>query len=101
MAKKASDLSPDFRFMGLFVGPKHSGKTVAACSFPKPLHDLDFDNRVRGILGAPWINRDGITYDSFPPREPNLVERIDKILSSQQILAGTGQMDIQTEILIH
>lgn len=99
MAKKASDLSPDFRFMGLFVGPKHAGKTVAAASFPQPSNFLDFDGRIRGLLGAPWINRDRITYDVFPPREEGLVQRIDKLLSSQQILAGTGQFDIQTEVL--
>lgn len=100
MAKKASDLSPDFRFISLFVGPKHAGKTVAACSFPKPLHSLDFDGRIRGILGATWIDKKEITYDSFPPKEKNLVERIDKLLTAQQIMAGSGQgLDIQTEIL--
>ena len=100
MPKKASDLSPDFRFMALFVGPKHAGKTCAADSFPTPINFLDFDGRIRGLLGAPWINRERITYDYFLPKEPNLVEKIDKLLVSQQIMANTpGMFDLQTQVL--
>jgi hypothetical protein len=62
--------------MALFVGPKHSGKTCAACSWLDPnskkkakVHD--FDARIRGLLGAPWIDRSRIDYDAFPPRDLN------------------------------
>lgn len=96
---KASNLTEDFRFMALFVGPKHGGKTCAAASFPQPINFFDFDGRIRGILGAPWIKREKITYDSFPPKEIGLVERIDKLLTAQQIMAGTPQFDLQTEVL--
>ena len=100
MSKKASDLDSNFRFMGLFIGPKHAGKTCAAASFPHPCNFLDFDGRIRGLLGAPWIDRKGITYDFFLPKEPNLVEKIDKLLISQQIMANTpGMFDLQTEVL--
>ena len=59
--------------MALFVGPKHSGKTVAACSVLKAnlatrLKVLDADGRIRGILGSPWIQKDRIDYDYYPPR---------------------------------
>ena len=70
----ASNLTAESRFCALFVGPKHSGKTVAACSFLKPLPSqsrlkvLDGDGRIRGILGAPWIEKDRIDYDYYPPK---------------------------------
>lgn len=100
MPKKASDLSPDFRFMALFIGPKHAGKTCAAAAFPKPSNFLDFDGRIRGLLGAPWIDRKEITYDYFLPKEKDLVARVDKLLVAQQIMAGSGQgLDIQTQVL--
>jgi hypothetical protein len=69
----ASDLTPEDRFIGLFVGPSNSGKTVAACSFQEPdpsdklIKVFDFDGRIRGLLGAPWINRNRIKYDYYPP----------------------------------
>ena len=71
----ASSLTPESRFMALFVGPKHSGKTVAACSWLSPpeskkrLKVLDNDGRIKGILGAPWIQKDRIDYDYFPPKQ--------------------------------
>lgn len=69
----ASSLTNDSRFFALFIGPKHSGKTVAACSWlsddpKKRLKVLDADGRIRGILGAPWIQKDRIDYDYFPPK---------------------------------
>lgn len=59
--------------MALFVGPKHSGKTVAACSWRdlskgKKIKVLDGDGRIRGLLGAPWIDPSSIDYDYFPPK---------------------------------
>jgi hypothetical protein len=73
----ASNLAPDKRFVGMFVGPKHSGKTVAACSFvsldplsnnKKLIKVFDFDGRIRGLLGAPWIDRSIVDYTYFEPR---------------------------------
>ncbi len=64
----ASTLTPEGRFMGLFVGPTKSGKTVAGCSFPGKTYVMDFDGRIRGILGAPWIDRSQIDYVYYPPR---------------------------------
>jgi hypothetical protein len=67
----ASQLSPDNRFIALFVGPSGSGKTCAGCSFPGPIKVFDFDGRIRGILGAPWLTestRSGIDYTYYPPR---------------------------------
>jgi hypothetical protein len=96
---KASDLSPESRFVALFIGPKSSGKTVAACSFPKPLENLDFDGRIRGLLGAPWIDRTGINYDFFPPKEMGLISRIDKKLQGWQGAANAHQLSISTVVL--
>jgi len=69
----AENLTPESRFIALFVGPKHSGKTCAACSWlsedpKKRLKVEDFDGRIRGLLGASWIDRKRIDYDYFPPK---------------------------------
>lgn len=69
----ADKLTPESRFMALFVGQKHSGKTSAACSWynkdsNKMVKVLDGDGRIRGILGAPWIDKSRINYDYYPPR---------------------------------
>jgi hypothetical protein len=82
---KASDLTPEQRFVGLFVGQKHSGKTVAECSFPGTKYVMDFDGRIRGLLGAPWIDKDLVHYEAFPPRESDLITRINKKLEELMI----------------
>lgn len=73
----ASNLTAENRFVGMFVGSKHSGKTCAACSFvtqdlikkePKLIKVFDFDGRIRGLLGAPWIDRSLVDYQFFPPK---------------------------------
>lgn len=95
----ASDLAPGKRFVALFIGPKHSGKTCAECSFPQPAEVFDFDGRINGILGAPWIDRSKIRYDFFPPREAGLVERINKKCETMLVMAGTPQFDLKTVIM--
>ena len=62
-----SDIKPDGRFLGLFCGPSGSGKTGAAASFDNP-HIWDFDGRVRGILGCPWLKDKKISYQYYPPK---------------------------------
>lgn len=70
----ASNLTPDSRFMALFVGPKHSGKTVAACSWlrgEKIAKVDDFDGRIKGVLATPWIDKSRIDYTYYEPRITN------------------------------
>ena len=90
-----SSITPESRFMGLFIGPTKCGKTCAAASFrsndDEIIDILDFDGRIRGILGAPWINKKNITYTTYPPREPNLVEKIEKKLEVYETYRITGQ----------
>ncbi len=62
---KLTELPPETSFFGLFVGDSGSGKTVAAASFPKPIHFLDIDKRIAGIRGAPFITPDGISLTRF------------------------------------
>lgn len=88
---KASDLTTETRFVALFVGDSGSGKTVAEASFPGPVHVFDFDGRIRGLLGAPWIDRSKITYDYFPPKDKNLIEGLNTKLETLQAAARTGQ----------
>ncbi len=102
----ASNLTPDSRFMALFVGPKHSGKTVAACSWlrnkNKRVKVLDVDGRIRGILGAPWIIKDKIDYDYFPPRvagnKQTFFERVNQDLDVLLSEVGTGRSPYDTYI---
>ena len=84
-----STITPDEKFRALFVGPKHSGKTVAACSWVSPdpkkkIKVLDGDGRIRGILGVPWIDKSRIDYDYYPPRvagnDQTFFERVNKDL---------------------
>lgn len=92
---KAIDLTAENRFLGFFVGNKSSGKTCAAASFRKDnsqwIEFLDFDGRIRGLLGAPWIDRTNITYDYFPPKERGMVERLNNKLETYMIAANVGQ----------
>ncbi len=66
---KASDMKPDGRFFGLFVGRSKSGKTGAAVSFPPPVLLLDGDMRAEGILGCQaWLkDLDKVEVKRFPP----------------------------------
>lgn len=103
---KASDLTEDFRFFALFVGDSGSGKTVAEGSFPQPIDFEDFDGRIRGLLGAPWINRDKITYDTYPPRykgalitgDPNYM-KISNKLGMQMQMMQTGNLKLETKVI--
>lgn len=98
----AETLTSDSRFTGLFVGPKHSGKTVAAASFPKPMEIEDFDGRIRGLLGAQFLDRKGISYDFFPPREVgenSPVTKINKKLEGWLVASRVGQFALKTVVL--
>jgi hypothetical protein len=103
----ASNLTPESRFMALFVGPKHSGKTVAACSWlskdpKKRAKVLDGDGRIRGILGAPWIDKTRIDYDYFPPKiagnTSTFFQRVNDDLDALMTLIGTGKSPYETYI---
>lgn len=106
----AGKLEPDSRFMALFVGPKHSGKTVAAASFirenqPAPNKDrgrvFDFDGRIRGLLGAPWINRNLIDYDYYPPKTgvgQTVFEKLNNDLQALFVSYQVGQCPYNTII---
>src|SRR6266853_851409 len=96
---KAIDLSPEQRFVGLFIGRSGSGKTVAACSFPGPVEVLDFDGRIRGILGATWLSREAISYEFYLPKELGLVDKLNKKLDGYQMAARVGQPLPRTLIL--
>lgn len=95
----AGDLTPDSRFAALFVGTKSSGKTCAACSFKedptKKLYVHDFDGRIRGLLGAPWIDRKRIDYQFYPPRVGNnqkhLYERLNEDCDVLMVNSNIGK----------
>lgn len=63
------NLSPESKFMGLFIGRSGTGKKAAVASYPKPILFLDFDGRIRGLLGCPWIEMKGLgDVEQFPPK---------------------------------
>lgn len=102
---KASDLTPENRFFGLFVGESGSGKTVAETSFPGDIQVEDFDGRIRGILGAPWIDRSKINYNVYPPKigtmatgDPNYV-KINTNMEVLQMQLKNGQSKVKTIIV--
>ena len=64
------------RFVALFVGDAHSGKTVAEASFPKPNFFFDFDLKIGGAQ-VPWLDLKDIEYESYPPKTPNLVQKLE------------------------
>lgn len=91
------DMKPEKRFMSLFIGPSKCGKTVAAASFRdndnEVIDIMDFDGRVGGILGAPWISRKNIQYEYYPPRQRGLQEKIEQKLQVYESYKVTGQYD--------
>ena len=97
---QANDLTQDDRIMALCVGPSGAGKTAFECSFnDEPTYVFDFDGRIRGLLGCPWVKRSNITYDSYPPRLPNLLQKVDSKLESFLISAQNGQMMYKNIVL--
>lgn len=96
---KLIDITPEQRFVGMFIGESGTGKTCAEASFPKPLHVLDFDGRIRGAWNQKWLPMEGITYDSFPPRESGMVKRLNEYLEGLQVSASVGQPIPKTLIM--
>ncbi len=97
MPKLLSDRKDDQRFFAMFVGRHHSGKTVAEVSFPKPLHVEDFDGRIGGAQ-VPWLDLTGITYDYWPPRSNNLIQKLndklENLLTAAQIQVPNGAVQL-------
>src|SRR6266478_1349612 len=65
-----SDLKKETKIFALFIGRSSSGKTVAAASLPRPLHELDFDLRANGLVNAieqGWLNSKDIDIKQFDP----------------------------------
>lgn len=101
----ANSLTPESRFCALFLGPKHSGKTVAACSWnplKKRTKVLDADGRIRGILGVPWVNKEKVDYDYFPPRvvgsNKTFFERVNQDLDALLIDMNSGRSPYETYV---
>lgn len=73
----------DQRFIGMFIGRSGSGKTVAACSFPKPIEVEDFDGRIGGaqieINGkqVDWLPLKDVNYNYYPPRKEGMVQELN------------------------
>ena len=101
----AANLTTESRIMALLVGPKHSGKTCAAASFltkgsKKRLKVHDGDGRIKGILGAPWVEKDRIDYEYFPPRDSQnnktFFERANQDLEALLVEVKSGRCLYET-----
>lgn len=96
---KAEDLVPEGIFRGLFVGKSGSGKTGAACTFPGITENWDFDGRIRGLLGCPWVDRKNVVYEVFPPKEPGMILRLMNKIDMMQTMAVAGKLAINNLVL--
>jgi hypothetical protein len=88
--------------MGLFVGPSGDGKKCAAATFSKlgPLVYLDFDMRIRGLLGCSWVDRTNIDYNSYPTKnDVTVFERLNKDLDQLYNSWRAGQCKYKTIVL--
>jgi len=96
---KASQLTPEGRFFGMFVGRSKSGKTVAAASFPKPILLIDGDLRAEGLLGGRSFLKglDQIEIKRFKP-SAGFIE-IEKELELLSAMIQTRQNNYRTLIL--
>ncbi len=86
----ADQITDDSRFLGLFVGESGSGKTAAALSFPHPIKVYDMDMNIRGGL-TPWIERKGIDYETFPPKDGNIFQKLNDSFTVLQMQCKMGQ----------
>lgn len=91
-------LNTESQFRALFVGDSGSGKTVAACSFPKKIEVEDFDGRIRGLLGAEWIDRKGISYNYYPPKKDGLITELNNKFEVMMMQGRNGQLDLRTHV---
>ncbi len=80
----ANLLKPDNNIHALLIGKSGCGKTGAAVSFPGKSYVLDFDDRIRGIMGCPFLDqkiKNGevewatiLPYESGGPKTQGLAE---------------------------
>lgn len=66
MSKGMADIQLGGRMMVLLKGPFKTGKTVAAASWPRPIHFYDFDGRM-APLKLFYRNDPGITFQTVGP----------------------------------
>ena len=96
----ADELTPEDKMMVLCIGPSGSGKTGFECSVnDEETYNFDFDGRIRGLMGCPWVDKKKVTYDSYPPRRPNLLTLVDQKCESFLISAQNGQMMYKNIVL--
>lgn len=74
----------------LLISPSGAGKTVIGASWPGKYFCLDFEDRIRGIFGVPWLKdkiaAGDIEFESFVPRKDGIKMGIDNIYKCLQIL---------------
>ena len=93
------DLNLGDKIFALFISRSGAGKTTAAASFPNPIF-LDFDGRIRGLLGSPHIDIKKIFYEQFLPGEDNSTwDKFDEQLTSAKTLIKNRQFPYETLIL--
>lgn len=99
----ASQLTNESRFNAMFVGNSGCGKKIAACTFPHPIKYFDMDGRIRGLLGASWVERNGIDYKYYPPiRRPSdkmVYQELNDDLEQLMIDAGVNRLAYKTIVL--
>lgn len=97
-------LTNESRINALFIGDSGEGKKCAMASFPRPAKYFDFDGRVRGLLGASWMNLKGIDHKYYPPirlgaNQPLMYKELDDDLTAMYTQAQVGQLPYKTVML--
>lgn len=94
------NLTPESRFMGLFVGRSGTGKKGAVGSFPRPILFLDFDDRIRGLFGCSWLDLKGMgEVETFPSKNKSgeyTFQKVNDKLEQIQAQCNIGACPFKT-----
>lgn len=100
---KLAGIQPEDNFKAMFIGPSGCGKTSALASFAEigVVEFWDFDGRIRGILGCPWLDKyhDKIIYEAFPPKKPGMIMDLMGKVDTLQTMAMTGNLVTKTLVI--
>lgn len=84
-----ADLPLDNNIFALFVGENGAGKTSAIASMKnpedkRPICIIDTDKRIKGILGSPWVSKEGITVITLPGK--NLLAELEGLFTEWELI---------------
>jgi hypothetical protein len=83
----------------LLISPSGAGKTCIGAGWPGKYVCMDFEDRIRGILGVPWLNekiaRGEIEWESFVPKRGGKMLGYNDVftyLAKLEVRVATGEV---------